>query len=326
MQINSKDDTLKRNYIQKYQFLISEYELVKSKRHPVYSKVGDFYKAHGTCRQTFLKYYGRYRLSGEISSLFPGKRGPKYKTKRTPLEIEQMVVDLRLQGCSKWDINSILKPRLGSKTPCHSTIYNIMKRYGINTKPKPKKEEKRVIYKDKIGQLGHMDSHHLSKDTIAGDHNRYYLVGIIDSCSRLAWVEVTTDIKAISVMFASLHCFNYLDSLFDAKFAEILTDNGPEFGPKSSASKDNHPFERLLIELGIKHRYIRPYRPQTNGKIERFWRIINEDLIQGTYFDSIHHFKKELNEYLVYYNKMRPHQALNGKTPFEFSKSCQRIT
>ena len=36
--------------------------------------------------------------------------------------------------------------------------------------------------------------------------------------------------------------------------------------------------ERMLKELGIKHRYTRPYRPQTNGKIERFWRTLNEDL------------------------------------------------
>jgi transposase InsO family protein len=57
----------------------------------------------------------------------------------------------------------------------------------------------------------------------------------------------------------------------------------------------------MLIEMGIKHRYTKPYRPQTNGKIERLWRTINEDLIDGTYFESIDSFKEELFEYIVYY-------------------------
>ncbi|MBH1988623.1 MAG: transposase [Myxococcaceae bacterium] len=61
------------------------------------------------------------------------------------------------------------------------------------------------------------------------------------------------------------------------------------------------------MELCIKHRYTRPYRPQTNGKVERFWKTLNEDLIEGTYFESIDSLKKELFEYLLYYNKLRPH-------------------
>ena len=57
MENNSRDDSLKKNYIQKYQFLIKEYEQVKAKKHPQHTKVKDFYAAHGTCPQTFLKYY-----------------------------------------------------------------------------------------------------------------------------------------------------------------------------------------------------------------------------------------------------------------------------
>lgn len=167
---------------------------------------------------------------------------------------------------------------------------------------------------------------HLSKDTIASDPQRYYLVGVVDACSRLAWVEVVKDIRALSVMFATLHCLNYLTHYYEIKFAEVLTDNGPEFGPRASVTKENHPFERLLLEMGITHRYIQPYRPQTNGKVERFWRTLQEDLIEGTYFESLEHFKKELLDYLIYYNQMRPHQALGGLAPQKFADSCQRIT
>lgn len=326
MRRNTEDETLKRNYIQKYQFLINEYELVKSGNHTHYQRVEDFYQAHGTCRQTFLKYYARYCQSGDPSSLIPGKRGPKYQTRRTPLEIEAEVLALREKGCNKYEINDILKAKLQEKTPSHSTIYTIFRRYGMNRMIPKMQEEKRKIIKEKIGELGHIDTYHLSKDSIAEDNNRYYLVGVIDSCSRIAWVEPVNDIKALTVMFATLRCFNYMNNHYQVKFAEVLTDNGPEFGPKISKNKDNHPFERLLEEMEVKHRYIRPYRPQTNGKIERFWRTLHEDLIEGTYFESFDHFKKELFDYLVYYNQLRPHQALSGLTPQKFSNSCQRIT
>ena len=46
-----------------------------------------------------------------------------------------------------------------------------------------------------------------------------------------------------------------------------------------------------------------PYRPQTNGKVERFWRTLNEDLVNGTDFDNIEEFRNELVQYLLYYNR-----------------------
>src|SRR6185295_10631906 len=156
--------------------------------------------------------------------------------------------------------------------------------------------------KEKAGELAHIDCHHLSKDTIENDANRYYIVCVIDSCTRIAWAEVTKDIKALTVMFATLQSFNQINNRFNIRFIEALTDNGPEFGPRDSTSKEHHPFERLLIEMGVKHRYIRPYRPQTNGKVERFWRTLNEDLIEGATFDDLDHFANQLFEYLIYYN------------------------
>jgi len=315
MRNNSNDKTLKNNYIQTYQFLISEYEEVKSKKHPRFKYVKDFYHAHDTCAQNFLKYYNRYKQTKDPTELLPGKRGPRYSTRRATPEIEALVLAQRDKGCNKYEIYSILRPTLKEKTPSFSGIYQILKRYGKNRLTKPMIVEKRRIIKEKAGELAHIDCHHLSKDMIAGDKKRYYVVCIIDSCTRVAWAEVVDDIKSISVMFTALRCFNHLSEQFSIKFVEALTDNGPEFGTKESSQKAHHPFERLLIELGIKHRYIQPYRPQTNGKVERFWRTLNEDLIEGTYFESIEHFKEELFKYILYYNKLRPHQGINGQTP-----------
>lgn len=316
MRNNTSDKTLKTNYIQTYQFLIGEYEQVKSGTHAIYDRVKDFYQAHRTCAQTFLKYYNRYKQSGgDLSSLVPGKRGAKYRTRRPGPEIEALVLAERAKGCNKYEIHSLLYPILQERTPSASGVYRILKRHGKNKLSREMKEEKQRIIKEKAGELAHIDCHHLSRDTIAHDKRRYYLVCVIDSSTRIAWAEVVEDIKSISVMFATLRCLNYLTEKFAIRFAEALTDNGPEFGIKESSEKLHHPFERMLIELGIKHRYTRPYRPQTNGKVERFWRTLKEDLIEGTFFESIDHFKEELFNYIIYYNKLRPHQALNGKTP-----------
>jgi transposase InsO family protein len=317
MRDNRKDTTIWRNYVEKYQFLIKEYEQVKRKEHPVYKLAKDFYKAHDTCAKSFLKYYNRWKQSGKYSDLMPGKRGPKYKTRRPIRFIENKVVELREKGNSKLEIVNILKPTLRQFTPSTSGVYNIFKRYGLNRLTPKQKQNKRKIIKERMGQLGHIDCHYLSKNIVRGQSQKLYLVCIIDDYSRLAWAEVVSDITSLTVMFASLKCLNMLNDQYQLKFEEILSDNGPEFGPANSKQKQGHPFERLLIELGIKHRYTRPYRPQTNGKVERFWRTLEEDLLRETDFDSIDELKDELMQYLVYYNQQRPHQGINGRVPVE---------
>ena len=326
MRSNSKDDTIKRNYLQKYRFLIREYELVKSNKHPKFRFVKDFHKAHNTDRRTFLKYYNRFKQSGKESDLLPMKRGPRWKSRRTIPFIENKVIELREKGLNRYEIVSILKPKLNTFTPSASGVYNIIKRKGLNRLSPKMKANKRKIIKEKAGELGHLDTHYLSKDIIQGANKRLYLVCVIDSCTRIAWAEVVDDIKALTVMFASLKCLNILADHYNIKFKEVLTDNGPEFGPRVSKKKMEHPFERMLIELGIKHRYTKPYRPQTNGKVERLWRTLEDDLLRETSFDSLDELKEELLQYLYYYNTERPHQALGGISPIEFSKNCPRIT
>ncbi len=315
MRINTNDLTIARNYLEKYRFLIKEYELVKSKKHPQFRLAQDFYKAHDTDRRSFLKYYNRYKASGKESDLLPQKRGPKYKTRRPMRFIENKVIELRQRGNSRYEIVSILQPSLHKFTPSASGIYNICKRYGLNRLSPKMQANKRKIIKKRMGELGHIDCHYLSKSIIRGESRKLYMVCIIDDYSRLAWAEVTEDITSLTVMFATLRCLNILNEQYQLKFEEILSDNGPEFGPRNSKQKNQHPFERMLMELGIKHRYTQPYRPQTNGKVERFWRTLEDDLLRETDFDSLAELKDELLQYLVYYNHQRPHQGIDNKTP-----------
>ena len=320
MRINTQDLTLQRNYIEKYRFLIREYEEVKKKAHPLYKKMKEFYKAHDTCAKSFLKYYNRYKQSGSEEDLVPGKRGPKYKTRRALEHIEKEVVELREKGNNRYEIVNILKPRLQEYTPSASGIYNICKRAGLSRLNPEMKEERRRIIKEKAGELGHLDCHYLSKSIVKGESKKRYLVCLVDDCTRIAWAELVEDIKGITVMFATLKCLNILHDHYGIKFEEIMTDNGPECGRSISRKKSEHPLERLFMELGIKHRYTKPYRPQTNGKVERFWRTLEDDMLRDTHYDSEKELKEELLQYLYYYNHERPHQGINGDSPVTFMK------
>ena len=322
-----QDATLQRNNIQYWKFLIEEYQLVKNKQHTRYRFVQDFYKAHGIKRQNFIKYYNRFKNDKEDNALLPQKRGPRYKTRKTPDWIEQKITQLRALGANRYEIHAMLKDQCKDFTPAPSTIYGILRRNKLNRLNPPMQIARKKIIKEKAGELGHVDCHFLPKGLVANDSKRYYLVGIVDSCTRIAWAEVVEDIQSLTVMFAVLRLFNLINLRYQIQFSEVLTDNGAEFGSGISANnKQTNPFERMLQELGIKHRYTRPYRPQTNGKVERFWRTLKEDLIEDMVFDSLDHFKEELEQYILYYNEVRGHQSLGGKTPREFNENCQRIT
>ena len=267
MRINTNDLTLKRNYLSKYRFLIGDYELVKRGEHPHFKFAKDFYTAHDTDARSFLKYYNRFKQSGNELDLLPAKRGPKYSTRRPVPDDEQKVLALRLRGCNKFEIADQLKQKANNFTPSPSGVYNILKRYQKNRLQTADKEIKRKIIKERMGQLGHIDCHHLSKSVIRGQNRKLYLLCVLDDYSRLAWAAVMEDITALTTMFAAMHCMQALKREFGIQFEEMIADNGPEFGVSTSMQKRNHPFERMLIETGIKRRYMQPYRPQTTERL-----------------------------------------------------------
>jgi len=324
----TKDGTLERNYVQKWRFLIQEYELTKAKKHPQFRFVNDFYKYHKTNRQNFLKYYHRFESIGSNEALLPRKRGPKYHSRRPCLFIENKVVQERKKGINRYEIHEILKEKLKKFAPSPSGIYNICKRYGLNKLNKKMKENKRQIIKEKAGELAHIDCHYLPKGLLMQNNDRLYLVAVVDSCTRVAWCEVVKDIQSLTVMFAIMRCFNAIKATYHITFEEALTDNGPEFGGNCNKEDNNlmtNPVKRFFYEMGIKHRKIKPYRPQTNGKVERFWRTIEEDFVEGTTFESQEELEDELFKYMIYYNEYRPHQGLNGKKPAEVNNELNEI-
>jgi transposase InsO family protein len=246
----------------------------------------------------------------------PRKRGPRFQSTSRRLDLEERIVELRQKGHNRYMIASALKSQSQEKGISPSSIYNILKKKGLNRLQQKMKQARRTYVKERAGQLGHVDCHFLGDRTIAGETKKRYLVALMDDATRIVYVEIIDDIKALTVMFAILRIINVFVEQYNIKFEAIMTDNGSEFGRKSGKEKENHPFERMLIELGIKHYYTPPYKPQVNGKIERFWKTIHEDMIDADY-DSIEEFKDQLIQYCVYYNHERAHQGLNHKTPVQ---------
>lgn len=329
--IKGEDGTLKRNSIEHWKFLINEYNLIKNKKHSRFKFVTEFYNFYNLKRQNFIKYLNRYKLSNYLddNTLLPQKRGPKYNYKisnQNSIFLENKIIELRSNGLNRYEIYNRLKEdykKTIEKLPSYSKIYNIFKKYKLNRLNNMlianKKKQIQKIIKDNVGDLVHIDCHYLPKNIIKDNFNRYYLIGIIDDCSRIITLTLTKDIQALTVMFKTLEMINFLKQVYNIEIKELLSDNGSEFGSgKLAKNKDTHPFERLLKELNIKHRYTRPYHPQTNGKIERLWRIIDNDLLEETIFDSEEHLQKEITKYCIYFNELRPHGSLNNKTPKEF--------
>lgn len=325
--MKTKDKTIERNYISKHLFLFSEYDKVKQGTHYKYKYLKEFYESHSLKRQVFLKYYNRYKQNPEPSSILPRKRGPNWHSRRPSAYIENLVVKQRNNGRNKFEIYYILKPILKHLTPSPSGIYNILVRHNLNRLKPKMKEAKREIIKTIAGELGHIDVHHLTRANISNDNRKYYLLAVVDSCTRIAWAEVTDSLKALDIMFATMRCFYRIADQFGINFKEVITDNGVEFSGRRNNPNTknllNHPFERLLFEMNVKHRYTRPYRPQTNGKVERFWRTIEEDVIVDADYDCIDELKNEISQYLLYYNYDRPHQgkAMDGKPPAKHLES-----
>lgn len=286
--------------------------------------------------------------------MLPQKRGPKYLIGRTKFNenIINRIKELRVNcGLNRYNIrnelendyqNSLNKDILNKDTsnkdnfvektslPSYSTIYNILKKNNINILDQEmignsKKEIQRII-KENVGDMGHIDCHYLPKNIIKDNFkDRYYLIGLIDDKTRILSLTLSKDITALTVMFKTLEMINFLRNVYKIEFKEILSDNGSEFGSgKIAKNKDTHPFERLLKELNIKHRYTKPAHPQTNGKIERVWRIIDDELLDNMVFDNEKHLKEELMKYNIYFNEYRQHTFLNGKTPKEELEFCQR--
>ncbi len=128
----------------------------------------------------------------------------------------------------------------------------------------------------------------------------------IDDHSRLAFACLLPDEKIPSAL-AALHQAIAFYQAHGIQIERVLTDRGSSYRSRL--------FAATCRQLGLKHHFTRPYRPQTNGKAERFIQTITREWAYARAYDSSDHRASFLNYYLHDYNFHRPHSALNYLPP-----------
>ncbi len=168
------------------------------------------------------------------------------------------------------------------------------------------------------GELLHMDTKKLGRivrpghrvtgdprDSVTGAGWEFAHVAI-DDHSRAGFVQMHSDErKGSAVEFLKAAVAHY--AALGVRIERLITDNGSAY--RSQA------FNKTCQALGIKHTYTRPYRPQTNGKAERFIQTCLREWAYGRIWATSQERTAWLPAFLSYYNARRPHSALGYKPP-----------
>lgn len=318
--------SIKLGLTSKWLLVVREYELVKQKRSKNFKTVEQICQAYKVHRKDIRKYYERWIKSGKnMDALLPQKRGPRPgQLKTLSKEEERTIIKIqrRLQA-NGFEIFQLIKGNNNFKVhPSVSTIYRTFKRYPLNKKRKEKIKRYERMYP---GELSHTDTYSLSK-TLFIERVKYYLFGLLDDCTRLCYVELIKNLRSATVTKAFFNGCKWF-AVHGFKIEDVMTDNGSEFTAYTSErAKKTHFFETMLEIFEIKHRYTPPYRPQANGKIERFWKILYDECIRlQTITLSKEDFIAELNGFMYRYNYLRRHGGLDYITPLDKLKSVTEI-
>jgi transposase InsO family protein len=129
---------------------------------------------------------------------------------------------------------------------------------------------------------------------------------VVDDHSRVAYAEIRADEKADTAVEVLHNAVSWFAER-GVTVERVLSDNGSCY--KSHAWRD------ACAELGIAHKRTRPYRPQTNGKIERFHRTLADGWAYARHYDSEHARRNTLPNWLHFYNHHRAHSAIGGLPP-----------
>ena len=301
--------------VKRWKPILLEYEKTRSKIEPrAFRYVKNLCEAHHISTKELRRYYRKW-LEGNKSdeSLLPKKRGARPGSRRTPKEIERNIVKVyRRFGSNRYELALLFKPYYLDKTPAPATMDRIKARYPLNETAKKiiKRYEKQAP-----GELAHIDLTKIPKDIrCTFKKKQLYVAAINDDCTRLTYAEIVKDKKASTMTYFMARSLSWFKQIYNFEFEAILSDNGPEF--KGSLDRE-HPFETMCTELGIKHKYTRPYRPQTNGKIEAFHKIIKNEFFYPNTFESEKDMILNLGNFLFEFNHLRRHGGLNYETPFD---------
>jgi transposase InsO family protein len=228
---------------------------------------------------------------------------------RTPAPLEQAVIDLRRRHPS-WGGRKIAR-RLadldrGELAP--STVTSILHRHGlIDVGASDRAAPIQRFEHEQPNALWQMDFKG-QFNTVAGlcypltlldDHSRFNLA--LKANERIGTAQVQPHLQAVFERYGMP--------------ARINTDNGPPWGAPGAMEHGLTELGVWLIRLGITISHSRPMRPQTNGKIERFHRTLDTEVIAGKLWADHQQVQRHFDRWRDVYNLQRPHDALQLQTP-----------
>ena len=265
------------------------------------------------------KWVRRYRAEGELG-LSDRSSAPRSIPHRTSERRVQAIAALRRLRFTGPEIAETLGMAL-------STVSGILARIGMSRLGRLGLEPARRYERARPGELVHIDVKKLGGISVRGAGHRMtgsrssqFVVGpkrlrktgweyvhiAVDDYTRLAYAEVLSDEKATSVV-AFLKRAVAFYARHGITVERLLTDNGP--GYRSTI----HAIACRI--LGIRHLRTRAYRPQTNGKAERFVRTLLGGWAYGAIYGSNTERAAALEGWVWYYNHQRRHSALGHKPP-----------
>lgn len=284
----------------------------------------------GISRTTAYRWWNRWLAEGE-AGLVDRRSRPHHSPRRLPTRTERRIIGLR--------VNRRLGPaQIGGRLGLNpSTVWRVLVRYGISRLRDLDPPTGRVIRryeKDRPGELLHVDVKKLGRipngggwrvlGKAAGRRNslpyrRYdgtgkrrsrlgyaFVHAAVDDHSRVAYAEILPDEKAITAvgfMQRATDWFNQHGVTVEA----VMTDNAPAYL--------SHLWADTLTSVGINHIRTRPYRPQTNGKVERFNRTLTTEWAYAHTWHSDQQRTDTLPGWIHQYNHHRTHTAIGNKPP-----------
>ena len=232
----------------------------------------------------------------------------------------------RITLCELW----VKLKREKGYTRTITALYRVMRRLnikfykGMNIKnTSKKKHNKKYHTPDNVGEKGQMDVKYVpnecKSEQIAED-KRFYQYTYIDEATReryLYWYEEHTPTNTVDFVKRVIRYLGY-------KPKEIQTDNGVEFTYNRADIKKEHPLDKILKELGIKHHKIQPRTPEHNGKVERSHRNDNERFYSYLKFYSLEDLREQGKRYVKRTNDI-PMAVLGYLTPKEKRARLEEI-
>jgi transposase InsO family protein len=281
-------------------------------------------EAAGISDRTARKWQARYRIEGP-TGLLDRSSAPKVVANRTEERRVEVIAALRRLRMTGAEIAETLDMAV-------STVSGILTRIGLGKLGRLGFEPAQRYERARPGELIHIDVKKLGRIHDGAGHrftgqpgqrraagSRIDAEGIrrnrtgweyvhiaIDDATRLAYVEVLPNEKATTAIgFLRRAVAHY--STYGITTERLITDNGSAYRSTIHAI--------ACRALGIRHLRTRPYRPQTNGKAERFIRTMLAGWAYGAIYRSSAERTAALTGWIDFYNRRRPHGALSHKPP-----------